>query len=35
MCTCVKMRIAMWMQRQIESIIWKKKPKKRDELGYD
>lgn len=27
-CTCVKIRIAMWMQRQIESIIWKKKPPK-------
>lgn len=35
MCTCVKMRIAMWMQRQIESIIWKKHTKKPDELGYD
>lgn len=28
MCTCVKMRIAMWMQRQIESIIWRKKTPK-------
>lgn len=27
-CTCVKIRIAMWMQRQIESIIWKKNPPK-------